>query len=538
MGTMAERIEETVRPFWEAGRLIEDAPAYERARADLPGVPTFDWMTQQPGDPVVAPPLENYFLVSFEGILFHGGVASEPERVVDLLPLFTHATRGDVLPGVIAFPFQVPLFQLGGSTGSAVKVQLAGPDLDEIVRCASFIYMDLAQEYGFGAIQPVPSNFQIPGPEIQVRPDLVRLGELGLTTTDVGLAVQVAGDGAIIDEFHRAGESIDFKVIAADAVDTAFIEGIGDLPIATPAGVIVPLSSIATVERTTAPQEIARVGRQRAVSFQVTAPDGVPLEEMITRIEGTIDGYRADGRLPASIATSLSGSASKLQEVRRALLGDGTFVGTIGSSLVLALVVVYLLMCVLFQSFVKPIVIMFSVPLATFGGFASLFAVFIWSVTDPYLPIQQLDVLTMLGFVLLIGVVVNNAILIVHQAGNFLDGRGDTGRSDLGPLTPRRAVAEAVRTRVRPIFMSTLTSVGGMLPLVLMPGSGSELYRGLGSVVVGGLLVSTIFTLALVPLLLSLVLDMRHGRVETPQRSDAPVGASRPAPAPMASADS
>jgi HAE1 family hydrophobic/amphiphilic exporter-1 len=243
------------------------------------------------------------------------------------------------------------------------------------------------------------------------------------------------------------------------------------------------------------------------VTFQVTAPAGVPLETLVEEIEQMIADDRASGAIPPAIQSNLAGSASKLQAVRAALLGDGTFVGLISSSLVLALVVVYLLMCVLFQSFIKPLVIMLSVPLATLGGFAALFVVFIWSVTDRYLPMQQLDVLTMLGFVILIGIVVNNAILLVHQTNNFLTGKGETGTGSKEPMTPRRAIAEAVRTRVRPIFMSMMTSIGGMLPLVLMPGSGSELYRGLGSVVVGGLLVSTIFTLVLVPLLLSLVLD-------------------------------
>jgi len=196
---------------------------------------------------------------------------------------------------------------------------------------------------------------------------------------------------------------------------------------------------------------------------------------------------------------------------------------------VLALIVVYLLMCVLFQSFMQPLVIMFSVPLATLGGFMALFAVFIWSVTDPYLPMQTLDVLTMLGFVILIGVVVNNAILIVHQSLNFMRGAADVGTGVEGPLPPREAIAEAVRTRVRPIFMSTLTSVGGMAPLVLMPGSGSELYRGLGSVVVGGLLVSTVFTIFLVPLLLSLVTDLQSSGGRLPAQA-MPAG-SRAVPA-------
>jgi HAE1 family hydrophobic/amphiphilic exporter-1 len=146
------------------------------------------------------------------------------------------------------------------------------------------------------------------------------------------------------------------------------------------------------------------------------------------------------------------------------------------------------------------------VPLATLGGFVALAWVHAASVRDRYMPAQMLDVLTMLGFVILIGVVVNNAILIVHQTLHFRRG-SDEHRE---PMPARRAIAEAVRTRVRPIFMAMLTSVGGMLPLVLMPGSGSELYRGLGSVVVGGLAVSTVFTLLLIPLLLSLVMDLRE----------------------------
>ena len=509
MNSLASRIEETVRPYWEAHELIDDPQAYQQAVANLPQVATFDWKTQRPGAPVTPPTIATYFLVSIEGIMFHGGISDDPKRVVDLLPLFQHATRAEVMPGVIAYGFQIPLFQLGGATGSAIKLRLAGPDLDEIVASASRLYVELGRRYGFTAAVPSPANFSIPGPEIQVVPDLVRLSELGLTTQDIGLAVRAIGDGAIIDEYHIGGEAIDLKVISKDSVDQKTITGLRDVPLATPTGHIVTLNSVADILRTDSPQEIARAGRQRAVTFEITPPQGMALEEMITEIETMIGDYRRTGVIPPGIETTLAGSASKLQEVRRALLGDGTFAGTLGSSLVLALTVVYLLMCVLFQSYARPLVIMFSVPLATFGGFAALYAVHVWTASSRYLPMQQLDVLTMLGFVLLIGVVVNNAILIVHQTLNFLTGKADVGEGYGGEMTPRRAIAEAVRTRMRPIFMSTFTSVGAMLPLVLMPGSGSELYRGLGSVVVGGLVVSTIFTLLLVPMLLSLVFDVQ-----------------------------
>ncbi|MEM8744905.1 MAG: efflux RND transporter permease subunit, partial [Pseudomonadota bacterium] len=109
---------------------------------------------------------------------------------------------------------------------------------------------------------------------------------------------------------------------------------------------------------------------------------------------------------------------------------------------------------------------------------------------------QSLDMLTLLGFVILIGIVVNNAILLVHQTLLHL-------RVDKMP--PQEAIIEATRNRIRPIFMSTLTSVFGMLPLVFFPGAGSELYRGLGSVVVGGLSLSAVLTLLIVPPMLTLV---------------------------------
>ena len=113
---------------------------------------------------------------------------------------------------------------------------------------------------------------------------------------------------------------------------------------------------------------------------------------------------------------------------------------------------------------------------------------------------QTLDVLTMLGFVILIDTVLNNAILIVHQSLNHMREDG---------MDPQAAILESVRTRIRPIFMTTLTTVSGLAPLVLFPGAGSELYRGLGSVFMGGLIVSTIFTLMLVPALFSLMMDAK-----------------------------
>ena len=159
----------------------------------------------------------------------------------------------------------------------------------------------------------------------------------------------------------------------------------------------------------------------------------------------------------------------------------------------LALLITYLLMAALFESWLYPLVIILSVPLGAVGGFAGL------RLLNLFL-LQPLDVLTMLGFVILIGTVVNNPILIVHQALVLIREEG---------MARNAAILESLRSRIRPIFMTTTTTVLGLLPLVLFPGAGSELYRGLGSVVLGGLIVSTLFTLILVPILFSLTLEAR-----------------------------
>lgn len=179
----------------------------------------------------------------------------------------------------------------------------------------------------------------------------------------------------------------------------------------------------------------------------------------------------------------LSGTADKLSLT----------IEMLSFNIIMAPVIIYLLMSALFGNFIYPLVIMATVPLATAGGFVGL------ALTNTFLAPQPLDILTMLGFIILIGIVVNNAILIVHQSLNLIRGGG---------YGHQEAVVEATRSRIRPIYMSSLTSVFGMLPLVLAPGPGSEFYRGLGSVITGGLAFSTFFTIFITPALLMFFIKM------------------------------
>jgi len=501
LSEIGSRIEDAIRPAWE---VVDDAFTVEQvvdSGAD-DDVDRRQLVPPQPGaEPsVMPPPLKHYFLVSFEGRMFHGAISADKRRAADAQPLLNYATSGHNAPDTIAFAFQMPLFRVGGNTGSAIKVDLKGRDLDEVTGAAKALLARLIEKFGPYSVNPDPANFALPSTELRVVPRDRDLRKLGLTRTDVGLAVQANGDGILLfREFEQDGELRDLKIISQKSFGDQPIDAILAAPLATQTGDMVDLRTVADVKRVRGPNEIRHVDRSRAVTLQFTPPTGMPLEVAIDAVNELVDELRVEGAIPAGIDVGLAGSAGKLNEIKAALLGDGSLLGTISSSLFLAFLVVYLVLVVLFQSWSYPVVIMLTVPLATFGGFLGLAVVHYWSVVDRYMPVQNLDMLSILGFVILAGVVVNNAILIVHQTLNFL------ADPDRHLESANDAIVASVESRVRPILMSALTSVGGMIPLVLLPGSGSELYRGLGAVVVGGLLLSTVFTLILVPSVLSVI---------------------------------
>ncbi len=520
---VGDRLAETVQPAWEATEDKFVAESRTRGQRSEGTGETFMIPAGGPDDPdamIEAPALEHNFMVAFDGRLFQASIPEDASKTVDVVPLLNHASRQAVTTGdVFGFTFQFPLFRTGGTTGSAIKIDLKGDDLQQVSDAGLALMLRIFDEYGPGTVTPEPTNFMLPTPELRVTPNDERLRDLGMARRDVGLAVAVNGDGYLMPrQFQLNGELKDLKLIARGALESEQpVEAMLDAPIAAPTGNVLDVRSLASVDYIREPDQIKHADRMRAVTLQFTPPPGTPLSDAITRVDELVEELRAEGTIDPAIEIDQAGSAGALNEIREALLGDATFFGTLSSSLFLAFAIVYLVMVVLFQSWTYPVVIMVSVPLATFGGFVGLFLVHEWSVADRYMPVQNLDVLTILGFVILAGVVVNNAILLVHQSLNYLKGTADAADC-CDPLPPREAVARATASRVRPILMSTMTSVGGMLPLVLMPGSGSELYRGLGAVVVGGLLISTVFTLVLVPAILSVVFDVKSSR--TSARTD------------------
>ena len=257
---------------------------------------------------------------------------------------------------------------------------------------------------------------------------------------------------------------------------------IRSLPVVTPAGDVLPLASLANIGEEMGPTIIQRIERERSITLQIGPPDDVPLESALAEVQSIVEEAGEAGTLD-SVTTEIAGTAGDLETAKVRF----------GGVLLLALLISYLLLSALFEDFLAPLVILVTLPLAAAGGVGALRAV------DLLLTPQPLDLMTALGFLILIGVIVNNAILVVDGALAGLE----SGQS------LEDATEEAVRSRVRPILMTTMTSIAGLAPMVLVGGAGSEIYRGVGAIVLGGLTLGTLLTIFVVPCVFVLVWRVR-----------------------------
>ena len=433
-----------------------------------------------PGTEETVPAMRNFFFVARGPRVFMGSATRDPTRTRELIPLMKKPITA--IPGTIGIVNQSSLFGRGVGGGRSLDLTITGPDLETLMALARRLFGMAREALPDAQVRPVP-GLELGNPELQILPNRMRAAENGLSAFEIGQAVDAYNGGLKVDDLIINGREMDLVVRGApDRV--RHTQDIGQLPLVTPAGQIIPVSSVAEVVHAQGPLQIDHIDRERAVSLQISPPRTMPMETAVNLVrDRLIQPVEKEG-LPPMTQLHMTEGADQLALAKEAMAGQ----------FILALVITFLLMAALFESFLYPLVIIITVPLAAAGGMLGLQVLNLFR-------FQSMDVLTMLGFIILIGVVVNNAILIVHQALNFMADEG---------LDPDEAVAASVAIRVRPILMSTSTSVLGLLPLVLFPGAGSELYRGLGSVVVGGLLLSTVFTLVLVPVFFSLVMTLRE----------------------------
>ncbi|WP_419784030.1 efflux RND transporter permease subunit [Maridesulfovibrio sp.] len=435
------------------------------------------------------PSVEQLFYVSAPDINLFGAISGDEDRPAALIPLFNRIMNS--IPGMFGVSIQASIFETGLGKGRMVAVDFSGPELPKLMAAAGTMFGMARQAIPGGQVRPIPS-LEMLYPEVRIVPDRDRLRAAGMSSQEIGEALDVLMDGRKIGDYKEDGKKkIDLKLMASEnRVGTP--EDLYESLVATPQGWAVPVSSLSHLERTYGITQIRHLERQRTVTLQITPPKSMPLEQAMDIVQNQLIPKVKEMGLMDGVNVRMSGAADKLTQTREAMQWN----------FLLAVVITYLLMAALFGNFIYPFIILLTVPLAGAGGFLGL------KLENLFIAPQPLDVLTMLGFVILIGVVVNNAILIVHQSLNNVRLEG---------MEHREAVLEATRSRLRPIYMSATTSIFGMLPLAIAPGPGSELYRGLGAVVLGGLALSTVFTVFIIPALLMFFIKMEkvgHGEAE------------------------
>jgi len=445
---IAEKMEQSAKPLWQG-------------------------QTEQGGPPAIS----RFFFVAYAGGAFAGAAAEDPARVGELKRVLSRPVFSE--PGASAFVRQASLFgrSVGGSR--SIRIDITGPDLDIITPVARRLNGELSRAFPRSAgnqVRTIP-NLSSGTAQIQISPDPVALSAAGLTARQFAEAVDVLNDGLPVLQIPYDGNLIDIVLSGQQAGDHK-LSDLGGLPVVGVGGEIYRVDQLARLEIISAPQEIRRIGGQQALSIQLRPHEGLPLEAAIAKVENEVLPALSDEGADPRVQINVKGAASELARTWTAMqLNVMTAIG-----------VIFLLMVVLLRSFILPAIILLVIPVASAGGIGGL------AVLNLFLR-QPLDMLTMLGFVILTGIVVNNAILMIEQT--VLHIKEDK-------MTAPDAIIEATRNRIRPIFMSTLTSLFGLIPLVVFPGAGSELYRGIGTVVFGGLALSTVATLLIVPPLLSL----------------------------------
>lgn len=417
------------------------------------------------------PSLRNYYLYTGGWGGNTGIRINDQSRIEEMVKIVNEEILAG-FPDTRVFAQQGNLFGNWGANGS-ISLELQAADFDALGASIPAA-IEVIQETLPGAqVWPNPDP-QIVTPELRLIPNDRRIAEVGMTRESVAAAVRAFGDGQWLGEFFHQDGRLDIYLRSKEWTEPEYLE---NAPVATPSGVVVPLGELVTIARGVGPQQIRHLDARRTITLGVTQPQGMALGPAVEALKSNAERRLFDEVLPPGASIKWGGDADSLSRA----------VKNLGSNFLLAIVILFMIMAALFKSVKDSALVIVTLPMATVGG---ILAIRGFDLINP-LP---LDLLGMIGFIILLGLVVNNAILLVAQ----------TRASEAEGRSRPEAVREALSLRIRPIFMSTSTSLMGMLPLVLSPGAGSLIYRGLATVIVGGMAVSTMFTLLLLPALLQL----------------------------------
>lgn len=428
------------------------------------------------------PAIKAYNFASFNGFFTQVYVyPRDPDRVPELVEkLRTEILAG--IPDVQVFVTQADMLGVDNGGGGSISVDLQGNDLPALLAAAQK-GQRLISELWEGTNVFSQSGFSLSEPELRFVPDDRRINTSGLDRAALGSAIRAYTGGLFAGEYFDGNQRMDM-IIRADRWQNP--EELLSVPISTPLSGVQKIGNLVSVERGVGPTRLERVDGRRTVTLNVTPPEHITLEEALETLQ-SVATPALKAELPASASVKYRGNADNLDKALR----------EVTQNFLLALMILFMIMAALFKSIRDSLLVLMVMPVAVVGGLLGLKALNLFVY-------QSLDMLTMIGFIILLGLVVNNAILLVDQ----------TRRIQHQGQSAAEAVRQAVRIRARPIFMSSLTSIFGMIPLAVIPGVGSEIYRGLAAVIVGGMVTSAAFSLLLMPGLLQL--EINRDRLSLP----------------------
>lgn len=354
------------------------------------------------------------------------------------------------------------------TSGNPISISIKGAELDVLEDVSNDFREIIETVEGTREVKTSLSD-AVPEVEVLVKKDMA--ATYGLTAAQVATAVRNGASGTTVTRFKDQGNEIDVVIRALGEV-TESISNFEQMDITTPTGINIPLSQVAELSIEKGPIMISREGQERVVTVtsQIVERD---LKSITTDIEAKLESYE----MPKGYTYTMGGENKEMIEAFSQL----------GLALLLAIILIYMVMAAQFESLIYPFIIMFTIPLAFSGGALALF-----------LTRRSLGVTALIGVIILAGIVVNNGIVLIDYI-NVLRKEGKEREE---------AISIAGPIRLRPILMTTLTTILGLVPLALGIGEGSELMAPMGTVVIGGLTLSTVLTLVIVPVLYTVFDDL------------------------------
>jgi multidrug efflux pump subunit AcrB len=395
----------------------------------------------------------------------------DPNRIEEMIGIVRDEVLVD-LPDTQAFVQRSSLLNFGFDGGRSINVDLQGSNINSLSDVAMQAMPIINEAIPGAQVRPNP-GLQIAEPELQLVPNDRRITAAGLDRAAVANIVRALTSGSFVGEYFDGNDRMDM-ILKGPTWNSP--EELAAIPVATPLAGIQSIGELTDIRRTVGPTQLLRVNGQRTLTLSVTPPPEMTVQEALDTLRDVVDPQLRN-IMPGDVSLAYRGTADRLEEA----------FSTMQANLAIAAVVLFLVLAAMFRSLWDGALVMLSMPLAVAGGVIALRVLNLFTT-------QAMDLLTTIGFLILLGLVVNNAILLVMQ----------TRAGQKEGLDRSSAVADAVRIRARPIYMSTLTSIFGMLPLMVIPGVGSQIYRGLATVIIGGMFVSAIFTLILMPSILRL----------------------------------